>query len=331
MPRPSKPWYRKSRQEWCVTIDGKLHKLGPDKDEAFVRFHRIMSNRGHEVSVEEDYLAPLYQLFIDWCGDNKSKRTTEDYFGYLNSFNERWPGLRVSDLKPYHLQRWVDEQNWGSTRKRNACNAVLRALNWLVSQHMIDQSPLRGFSRPSAQTRTTTVSKLEFDEILGHVRDAEFRDLLTVAYDSGARPQELRILEARHIELSDSLAVIPASEAKGNRVRGIYCATDRSMAILRRLIEEHPTGPIFRNRRGSPWTAFALNSRFCRLKKKLGRKFRMYDFRHGYITRSLKAGVDVHTVAALAGHANSAMIDKVYSHITQDREYMRRQAKRAAE
>jgi len=49
MPRPSKPWFRKSRNAYYVEIGGKQRKLadGPENKEndarAIVVFHRLMA------------------------------------------------------------------------------------------------------------------------------------------------------------------------------------------------------------------------------------------------------------------------------------------------
>ena len=104
--------------------------------------------------------------------------------------------------------------------------------------------------KPEAKRRTTIVTAEEFDELLKHVHDVPFRDLLIVSYDSGSRPQETKQLEARHLQLDKQRAVIPGEEAKKGRTRAIYFPTDRSMEIVKRLAKEHPTGPLFRNNKG---------------------------------------------------------------------------------
>jgi integrase len=58
-----------------------------------------------------------------------------------------------------------------------------------------------------------------------------------------------------------------------------------------------------------------VNSRFCRLKKKLGVKFCLYNFRHSFATRLLESGVDALTVATLLGHTDVSMLGKVYQHL----------------
>ena len=148
------------------------------------------------------------------------------------------------------------------------------------------------------------------------------------SWDLGCRPQEIKRLEGRHLDLAHQRAVIPTEEGKKGIARAIYIPTDRAMKIIERLATEHPEGPLFLNTRGVPWTAFAVKCRFARLEDKVGKRFRQYDFRRTWITDKLKAGVDSHVVAKLSGHKTTAMIDKHYSQIADDPEYMLEQAKK---
>ncbi len=40
--RTPKPWFRKQNQTWYIQIDGKQHRLGKDRAEAFAKFHQLM-------------------------------------------------------------------------------------------------------------------------------------------------------------------------------------------------------------------------------------------------------------------------------------------------
>jgi site-specific recombinase XerD len=102
------------------------------------------------------------------------------------------------------------------------------------------------------------------------------------------------------------------------------------MEIIRRLTKERPHGPIFLNNRGNPWTGFAVKIRFERLEKKIGKRIKHYDLRRTYITDKIVAGVDSHVVAKLAGHVNTAMIDRHYSVVADNYEFMLRQAQTTA-
>jgi integrase len=295
-------------------------------------------------------------------------------------------------LTSKHVTRWLaTQEGWGSTTKRNAITALQRGFNWAVKNRGLARNPIKGMEKPQASRRSDVISPAEFEEILSSVGEGCFCDLLTVSYDSGGRPFEVKELQARHFQPDKRRAVIPAEEAKGKRrARVIYFPTDRSLAIVIRLCAEHPSGPIFRNAKGRPWTAMAVKCRFedveidfglaemkrlgieldtseesvaaiqntlspvrkkrgtneevpklagelrkearqkliARQARKHGRRFNHYAFRRTFITRKIIAGVDSHVVAKLAGHESTAMIDRHYSAIADDAEFMLRQATR---
>lgn len=43
--RTPRPWYRTARGQWCVTIDGKTHNLGPVAEEANRQFRELMAGK----------------------------------------------------------------------------------------------------------------------------------------------------------------------------------------------------------------------------------------------------------------------------------------------
>jgi integrase len=151
---------------------------------------------------------------------------------------------------------------------------------------------------PHALRKKETITPAELELLMEHVRDEPFRDLLVASYDCGARPQEVKRLEARHVDLQLQRAVLPADETKGkHQPRTIYFPTDRTLKILERLMARHPEGPLFRNRRGNAWTGNAVKRRFEELDAVVGRRITQYMFRRTWITQRLIAGVDSHVVA----------------------------------
>ena len=62
--------------------------------------------------------------------------------------------------------------------------------------------------------------------------------------------------------------------------------------------------------------------------KQYGKRFNHYAFRRTFITGKIIAGVDSHVVAKLSGHQSTAMIDRHYSAIANDHEFMLREAQK---
>jgi integrase len=102
--------------------------------------------------------------------------------------------------------------------------------------------------------------------------------------------------------------------------------------LTRRLLQEHPTGPLFRGPRGGkPFTRNGIRCRFRRLRQKLPHLAGVisYTFRHTYATDALEHGVGVAEVAELLGHKGTEMVMRHYQHLSEKREHMRQAALRA--
>src|SRR5439155_11975271 len=128
--------------------------------------------------------------------------------------------FRVADLKPLHVVRWADSHpGWGNSQKRGAMGAVQRAFNWAEKLGVIDHSPIRHIAdKPAQGRRDDYLTAEQFRDLIDHYTAGDpFRDLLEFCWESGARPQESKLLEARHFDRAGRRFVIPADEAKGKK------------------------------------------------------------------------------------------------------------------
>jgi integrase len=156
----------------------------------------------------------------------------------------------------------------------------------------------------------------DFQAVLGCLRESDpFRDLFIFAWYTGARPQECRLIEPRHVELENERVVFPAEEAKGKRTKRIIYLQGPALEIITRLMPEGREGTLFLNQRGLSWSKFAVCNRMFRLSEKLGKRIIMYGSRHGFCQRKLIQGHQVLLVAQLMGHSDATMVSKVYSHL----------------
>ncbi len=319
-----RPWYRKDRACYYVQLDGKQHNLGPDRDQAFARYHELMA-KPRKRQVPSETVPALIDLLLDWCQKNRAERTYKWYLVRAQAFVDTIsPDLRVRDLRPHHLQTWVDAQTtWAPGNKRNACRAIQRAMNWAVKQGYIDRSPIAHFEKPPQGRREQIVTQAEFDNILEITKDRECRDLIITTWDTGARPQETLRVEARHVDLKNARWVFPASETKTKRLPRVIYLSQEALDITKRLVLTYPQGPLFRNTRGKPWSADSVSCRFTTVRKKLGTRYSLYALRHSWATKALQNGVDPITVAVLMGHTDTTTLAKTYAHLSQDPTYLR--------
>jgi integrase len=275
------PYYRPKKKRWYVQIGGKQINLGPDEAQAKVRWHQLMAGGLLPAPQSEDnsdgpLACVVIDLFLAWCLKHRSKRTSEWYRGHLQSFLDSLPDaatIAAGQVKPFHVVNWADAHaTWGPMQRRGAITAVQRAFNWAEKLGHLDRSPLRGIEKPPPKRREQVLTPAEFAGLLARIKEPRFRDVLEFCWETGARVQEVRVVEARHVRLDGGRVELPPAEAKGKkRWRFIYLSP-RAEEIATKLVAAYPSGVLFRNAAGNRWDAQNFNNRFIRLQTRMGRE-----------------------------------------------------------
>lgn len=296
MPHSPKPFFKANRNTWYVEVDRVQHPLGKHPDgtpppvkkhgvwqappEIMAAFYKKMAAAPEPLPVSPSAVASgelvvaVLDQFLEWCQKHKAHLTYVWYRDRTQWFARTIPKhLPVAELRPIHVERWVDAHpNWSPSHQRGCKIAVQRAFHWAEKMGIIDRNPIRFLEKPQAGKREQVISPEQYEELLGHFSDEEFSDLLAMAWHTGARPQETIRIEARHFDQPNRRVVLPPKEAKGKKRYRIIYLNDDSLELLRRRVERHPSGRLFRNEDGNPWTAWAVNSRFCRFQQNLGKR-----------------------------------------------------------
>jgi integrase len=280
MPRKHpQPFWREARQCYFVQLGKKQVRLSPDRDEAFRLYHELMSR---PATAPPSVPAPTTTLlvvavldeFLEWTARHKEPRTYAWYKENLQRLIDHIPpGLPVAELKPFHVTRaMADVAHWANNTKNDFIAAVKRALNWAADEELIDRSPLARMKKPAREAREMAVSTAEYHCIIEAVQEPAFRDLIELSWETGARPQELRKIEARYYDPDSGRIIFPPRQAKGKKYYRVIYLTPRAREIVSRLRATRSSGLLLVNSKGNPWTKDAINCAFCRLQLALGRR-----------------------------------------------------------
>ena len=234
-----KPWFRSGRG-WYVTLDGQQINLGTDRKNAFKEYKSLLNEKRPNGSV-----VVLIDSYLEWCEKHRAPDTYRWYKDRLQDFAQTIPSLLIDNMKPYHVQEWVDSKVWADGSKRNGIAAIKRVFTWAEEQGHIIRSPIAHLKKPKCGKKELVITREQYHTILKKSRDQQFRDLITTHWETGCRPQESLRVEARHLDLANQRWVIQTTPGKpDNRV--VYL-TDTVLEICQRLAEINPIGPLFRN------------------------------------------------------------------------------------
>ncbi len=312
---------------YFCNVNGKQYGLGSDFEAAKKRFGELLADYEPSNGSPNPTVTSLVDRFLEWCGNAKNcEPSTRDWYThYLESFKKSIGSrLRIRDLKKHHVTTWLNAKykHVAANTHNRAVSCAKRALNFALDEDLIDSNPIARYKMKPAEHRELVIDDEQWTELLGLLENKnghnfdDFRDYLIVAYETGARPQEIRTIEAQWFDRANKCWFFPAKKSKGKKRRRAVYLNDTALAITERLCAKFPEGPIFRQN-GQIWDKNKIRCKFRRLKEKLGIPgLCVYTLRHTWATRQLQAGMAAHDVSVYMGHSSMEML-KVYGHTDQ--------------
>ncbi len=159
----------------------------------------------------------MLDRFRDWCERTPARRTYEFYRENHQRFAKRITRqLTVADPKPFQgTHALADFPRWGNNTKHDFIGSVKRALNWAADEELIERYPLAWIKKPAREAREMAVSPGECAVVLQAVEEPGFRDLIQMAWETGARMQKFRQLESRFVDLASWPIVFCRTRPRG--------------------------------------------------------------------------------------------------------------------
>lgn len=328
--RPPKLNWTKSLDQYTVTINGRLHRLGRDKADAETQFDFLMEKGELAERVKTNpSFAEVADSWLAHVQENHDpdrfrlcQARVNDFIAFLGR------DINVRELRAGHVEEWVRSktgvQSDGTRRLYKAM--ILACLNWAASKkvRLIAKNPIRGkldlpegVSRGGEAVWTPEVFKL----VLRNVNE-QFADFLKVLAWTGARPSTVRRVEAKHyrrsLKLWDLEEVYRGRKHTKKIVRRVWLPP-QAVKLVEKLNKKWPEGPIFRNSKGKAYTGDVVTMMMFKLKRRvpaLPPGLTVYGLRHTFATRFIVQHPDkLEYLRELLGHRDLTMIRKHYGHL----------------
>jgi len=133
------------------------------------------------------------------------------------------------------------------------------------------------------------------------------RDVATLIVETGMRPEEVYTIRIENVHLDQRYLFVPSGKTKFAR-RNVPL-TEATLEVLKRRLAEAKGPYLFPNRGDAnrPLTTVRKAHLVALRLANIHPRFRLYDLRHTFGSRSAMAGVDLPTLKELLGHSDISM------------------------
>lgn len=233
----------------------------------------------------------------------------EKWFAEINGDGMEPANVTPTDLREFKHFLIEEEQLKPATINRKL--ASLRAfLKWAAGEKLLEVPPRMPKGVEQVQSAPKALDRREMNSLIRAVeRHGNSRDqaIILVLLNTGLRVRELSDLNLDDVEMSERKGRIIVRSGKGNKRREVPLNVEarRALSAYMEAREEDGNQALFLSQQGS-----RLGSRGIQdLVGKYGRlagldSLTPHMLRHTFCTNLLRGGVDIVTVAALAGHSD---------------------------
>ena len=341
----------RGRPKWRIDIRdaaGRRHRdafFDRNKARDAVARHLSARENSRAGTPPEAQNIPLAELRDKYLANLRAEKRANAYIANMSAcIGEGLAALsavRLRDITRAKLETWklylLKPSPSGKKRANRTVNiklkALLQMLNYGVSRGFVERNPVARFKLlPDKSESSRLPDNLTVEEVrrlLDVIVDADFRDIVVVALETGMRRGEILHLEFSDLEFGKSSGLIRLRaksvggvewRPKWGKARNIPMS-DVARHILRARRVRLKSGLVFPGASGGLRNASAVYHRLKRALKAAGiESWQAYNFhtlRHTFISHQMQAGIlSPQEIATVAGQ--SFRVLKLYSHVRAD-------------
>jgi integrase len=247
-----------------------------------------------------------------WDKDERSIKSLRQFFGNVPSSS-----IKPRDIEQYILKRQADVSHYKTAIKPATINRELACLKSIFAKAVDNDQALTNPVKKVKFLKENNIRDrvLSPDEFATLVECAapHLKPILTVAYHTGMRKNEILKLTWDLVDLEKGWITLPPEMTKTNEKRLV--PLNASVIEALREVEGAQEGRVFKYR-GK--LLRSIDDAFQRARKKTGiDHFVFHDLRHTFVTNMRRAGKQDRAIMAITGHKTYAMLQR-YDTVDQD-------------
>lgn len=243
--------------------------------------------------------------------------------------------LTTRNVTPSLLRRFLvnlaaKEHNAGGIH--NLYSSLRTFINWYAGEYATAdwENPLKRVKSPKRPTQIIEpITLAHFQALLKTCNVKTFngsRDYAVLLFllDTGVRQQELVNLNLNDVDIDGGQVTVHKGKGQKSRYVFIGAKTKRALVtyLRRREMKEasiQADAPLWITSKGGRLTKFGVRELIRRHADKAGiPEPGLHDFRRAFAVNSLRAGMDIVTLARLLGHSNLATVQRYLALVKDD-------------
>ena len=291
-----------------------------------------MNDNNAEIVAEK--LASSFEEAL--VADGKAPKTIESYTGDIRAFIawlESKGNIFTGNLKRFHItsyKGYLVQNNYEINtinKKLNSLqsfNQFLMESNYLAEK-IVDLKKDKVKLAAGSEKEVEVFTDVEVEKLLFYIQSEEVtsrcRLIILLLLYTGVRVSELVSIKLRDIDLLSMNLII--AWGKGGKRREVPLKSDVVEAIKEYLQGERKDNKfvdseyLILTNRSAKMDRDAVNKLLERMESKLGIRMHPHKYRHTFCTTLLKRGVELTTVAKLAGHSSIQTTASFYINTSQ--------------
>lgn len=269
-------------------------------------------------------LSEVFNLYIDEKSKELRKTTLDAYkdFGkhFLTFIRKTNPGICASLVSKLICITWLDQmyssRDFGPSRYNNFIKTGRAFFNWAKEKCYIKDNPFDTIKLKKKQKKQRIIIPKETRKIILDYlmkNSPNYITILKLEYNALIRPNEIRQLKIKDIDLDEKCIIVRPEVSKNGRQRQVSMTNDLFYEFLKMDLSKYPPNYYVFTIKFNPGekpVAIHYYSRFwakIRQQLKLPMQMKQYSLRDTGIFDMLKAGIDDLSVMQHADHHSLEM------------------------
>lgn len=299
--------------------------------EEFERLFRAQLNLGN-IGIVPKVNAPEFKKaaedFLELAEIEQKQNTYKRYSFACDVLTEYFGKTKVDQIKFDDIDNfkiWRSKQKSRKTKKKinpgtvnNELIILKMIFKRLVKNKILSSSPATDV--PELKERDKTFYVLSYLEQKAYLLAAPqpLSDVASIMFELGMRPSEVFALERSDIDLKNGWLQVQKGKTKAARRK--LPLTESARQVLAQRIKNQTGDLLFTQLKEPSKPLTEVNRQHLATIDKLKYKFRLYDARHTFASRTLEAGCDLITLASLLGHTDTKTVQR-YAHPSESHKY----------